>query len=138
MESTTPQAKTENEDSIMSAERLMEIVNILLPWGYSQKYPGQFTGLSPYINDSENIITIYDNLPDIKSLLYIELVRAGNGQNERDCFGFYKGIMKVIAPELCSKEVTLYGGNLTVLSFDFTFNEDNRFPVKVEYDPIEG
>ena len=116
---------------------MMEIVNILLPWGYSQKYPGRFTGLSPYINDSENIITIWGNTPDDACLLYISLERVDDGQNVRDCLGFYKGIMKMIAPNLRSDDRLLDEGD-NVLAFDYTADEDNRFPVKVEYDPIEG
>ena len=54
--------------------------------------------------------------------------------DENDSLGFYKGIMKVIAPELHSKEGE-FKGLMNVLEFSWAEDnvQDNRFPVKVEY-----
>ena len=119
---------------LIPEERLKEILNILLPYGYSY-HNGQYTGVSPYIGDTHNIITIVPN--DCKgwgSVLSICMEHFDEEEDEDNSLGYYLGIMKLIAPELYS-ETTVFKGIHDVL--DFIWAEDraqeNRFPVKVEY-----
>ena len=116
--------------------RLQELLNILLPYGYSY-HNGQYTGVSPYIGDSTNIITIIANDPEgWGSVFAICMERFTEEEDEENSLGFYKGIMKVIAPELHSYE-DKFKDNMNVLDFNWAEDEvkDNRFPVKVEYSP---
>lgn len=120
---------------LIPEERLKEILNILLPYGYSY-HDGQYTGVSPYIGDSTNIITIIANKPEKwRGVFSICMERfTENDEDEENSLGYYKGIMKVIAPELHSNEDE-FKGDLNVLDFDWAEDEvqDNRFPVKVNY-----
>ena len=118
--------------------RLQELLNILLPYGYSY-HNGLYTGVSPYIGYTQNIITIVANEPEVwGSVLSICMERftGDDEENENDSLGFYKGIMKVIAPELHSNNET-FKDNFNVLDFNWAEDrvQDNRFPVKVEYCP---
>jgi hypothetical protein len=119
---------------IIPEERLKEILNILLPYGYSY-HDGQYTGVSPYIGDSTNIITIIPNQPEYwDGVFSICMERFTEEGNEEDSLGYYKGIMKVIAPELHSDE-DIFKGDINVLDFDWAEDEvkDNRFHAKVNY-----
>ena len=119
---------------LIPEERLKEILNILLPYGYSY-HDGQYTGVSPYIGDSTNIITIIANQPKYwDGVFSICMERFAEEENEEDSLGYYKGIMKVIAPELHSDEDIFKGGH-NVLDFDWAEDEvkDNRFNAKVNY-----
>ena len=64
----------------------------------------------------------------------MEKFTEGCEADENDCLGYYKGIMKLIAPELHSKDDEFKG---LVNTLDFNWAPDNiqnnRFPVKVEY-----
>lgn len=114
--------------------RLQEILNILLPWGYSHKN-SEYTGVSPYIGNSTNIITIVANNPEGWGCVFsICMDRFSEYGNENDSLGFYKGIMKLIAPELHSTDDE-FKGLANTLDFNWAEDEvqDNRFPVKVEY-----
>ena len=114
--------------------RLQELLNILLPYGYSY-HNGQYTGVSPYIGDTTNIITIIANAPEgWGSVFAICMERFTEEEDEENSLGYYKGIMKVIAPELHSYE-DKFKGDMNVLDFNWAEDEvqDNRFPVKVEY-----
>jgi hypothetical protein len=55
-------------------------------------------------------------------------------EGEENSLGYYKGIMKVFAPELHSDSGKFAGG-FNVLDFNWAEDEvqNNRFPVKVEY-----
>ena len=119
---------------LIPEERLKEILNILLPYGYSY-HDGQYTGVSPYIGDSTNIITIIANQSEYGyGVFSICMERFTEEGNEEDSLGYYKGIMKVIAPELHSDE-DIFKGCHNVLEFYWAEDEvkDNRFPVKVSY-----
>ena len=121
---------------LIPEERLQEILNILLPWGYSY-HDGEYTGASPFIGDDTNIITIVANDPEgWGSVLSIcmEKFTEGCEADENDCLGFYKGIMKLIAPELHSND-DKFAGLSNTLDFNWAPDkvQDNRFPVKVEY-----
>ena len=48
---------------LIPEERLKELLNILLPYGYSHYDGNKYTGVSPYIGDNTNIITIVANDP---------------------------------------------------------------------------
>ena len=114
--------------------RLQEILNILLPWGYSHKN-SEYTGASPFIGDDTNIITIVANNPEGWGCVFsICMERFNENCNENDSLGFYKGIMKLIAPELHSTDDE-FKGLANTLDFNWAEDEvqDNRFPVKVEY-----
>ena len=116
-------------------ERLKELLNILLPYGYSHYDKVKYTGVSPYIGDTQNIITIVANDPEgWGSVFAICMDRFTEEEDEENSLGFYKGIMKVIAPELHSYDDKFKGG-FNVLDFNWSEDavQDNRFPVKVEY-----
>lgn len=120
---------------LIPEERLKEILNILLPYGYSHYNGNKYTGVSPFIGSTQNIITIVANDPEgWGSLFAICMDRFTEEENEEDSLGFYKGIMKLIAPELHSNEDE-FKNNFNVLDFDWAEDEvqDNRFPVKVNY-----
>ena len=121
---------------LIPEERLKEILNILFPWGYSHKET-KYTGVSPYIGDCTNIITIVANDPAWGSMpLSIIMEAFDDESNEDDSLGFYNGIMKVIAPELHSTD-DKFKDNMNVLDFKWAEDkvQDNKFPVKVEYCP---
>lgn len=113
--------------------RLVEILDILLPWGYSHYDKSKYTGVSPYIGSTTNIITIVANdLEGWGSLFAICMDRFTEDEDEENSLGFYKGIMKLIAPELvCNDEE--FKGALNVLDFDWADENvlGNRFPAKV-------
>ena len=120
---------------LIPEERLKEILNILLPYGYSHYNGNKYTGVSPFIGSTQNIITIVANDPECwGSVFAICMDRFTEEENEEDSLGFYKGIMKLIAPELHSNEDE-FKNNFNVLDFDWAEDEvqDNRFPVKVNY-----
>ena len=119
---------------LIPEERLKEILNILLPYGYSHYDGNKYTGVSPFIGSTQNIITIVANDPEEwGSVFAICMDRFSEEEDEANSLGFYKGIMKVIAPELHSDK-DKFAGCMNVL--DFNWAEDkvqyNRFPVKVE------
>ena len=120
---------------LIPEDRLKEILNILLPWGYSHYDGNKYTGVSPYIGRTRNIITIVANDPvGCGSVFDICMDSFMEGEDEENSLGFYKGIMKVIAPELCSDD-DKFSGVFNVLSFNWADDEvqANRFPAKVEY-----
>lgn len=122
---------------LIPEERLKEILSILLPYGYSHYDGHKYTGVSPYIGSTQNIITIVANDPEgWGSVLSICMDRFTDDEDEENSLGFYKGIMKLIAPELHSKE-DKFKGCMNVLDFNWASDkvQDNRFPVKVEYCP---
>lgn len=120
---------------LISEERLKEILNILLPYGYSY-HNGRYTGVSPYIGDTTNIITIVANDPEgygDGSVFSICMEHFAEDEDEVNSLGFYKGIMKLIAPELHSLN-DKFSDNINVLDFYWAIDrvKDNRFPVKIE------
>jgi hypothetical protein len=122
---------------LIPEERLKEILNILLPWGYSH-YGNNYTGVSPFIGSTQNVITIVANDPvGWGSVFGICMERFADDEDEENSLGFYKGIMKLIAPELHSNDDKFKGG-MNVLDFNWAEDrvQDNRFPVKVEYQPL--
>ncbi len=130
-----PEKKTVD---LIPEERLKELLNILLPYGYSH-YGNNYTGVSPFIGDTQNIITIVANDPEGYGSVFaicMERFADDDEADEKDSLGFYKGIMKVIAPELHSDDDN-FKGNMNVLDFNWAVDrvKDNRFPVKVEYHP---
>ena len=130
-----PEKKTVD---LIPEERLKELLNILLPYGYSHYDGNKYTGVSPYIGDTQNIITIVANDPKgWGSVFAICMDRfTEENEDEENSLGFYKGIMKLIAPELHSND-DQFKDNFNVLDFNWAPDrvQDNRFPVKVEYCP---
>jgi hypothetical protein len=127
-----PEKKTVD---LIPEERLKEILNILLPYGYSHYDGNRYTGVSPFIGNTQNIITIVANDPDgWGSVFAICMDRFSEEEDEDNSLGFYKGIMKLIAPELHSNDDE-FKENFNVLYFNWAEDEvqDNRFPVKVVY-----
>ena len=127
-----PEKKTVD---LIPEERLKELLNILLPYGYSHYDGNRYTGVSPFIGNTQNIITIVANDPDgWGSVFAICMDRFSEEEDEANSLGFYKGIMKLIAPELHSNDDE-FKENFNVLYFNWAEDEvqDNRFPVKVEY-----
>ena len=124
-----PEKKTVD---LIPEERLKEILNILLPYGYSY-HDGRYTGVSPYIGDTTNIITIVANDPEgWGSVFAICMDRFTDDEDEENSLGFYKGIMKLIMPELHSTDDKFKDG-MNVLDFNWAPDkvQENRFPVKV-------
>ena len=123
---------------LIPEERLKEILNILLPYGYSHYDNRMYTGVSPFISGTKNVITIVANDPEgWGSVFAICMEHFTEEENEENSLGFYKGIMKLIAPELNSYDDTFADG-MNVLNFKWASDsvQDNRFPVKVTYEPF--
>lgn len=124
----------DNKDSFrpIPEERLKEMLGILLPYGYSHYGGTSYTGVSPYINDGQNIITIVANNESWEAPFSICMEHFDEGYNEVNSLGFYKGIMKLIAPELKSGDEE-FKGNLNILDFNWVENpkENTPFPVSV-------
>ena len=130
------QPKDETDD-LIPEERLKELLSILLPWGYCHYNGNRYTGVSPYIGSTHNIITIVANDPKgWGSVFAIVMERFTEDEDEAGSIGFYKGIMKVIAPELVSITPEFAGAS-NVLDFDWATDcvQDNRFPVEVNPRP---
>ena len=128
-----PEKKTAR---LIPEERLKEILNILLPYGYSY-HNGQYTGVSPFIGNTHNVITIVANDPvGWGSVFAICMEHFTEEEDEGNSLGFYKGIMKLIAPELHSND-DKFKDVMNVLDFNWAEElvQDNRFPVKVEFCP---
>lgn len=120
---------------LIPEERLQEILSILLPYGYSHYDGNKYTGVSPFIGKTRNIITIIANDPEgWGSVFAICMDRFSDDEDEENSLGFYKGIMKLIAPELHSG-TDKFAGALNVLEFGLAGDpvQDNCFPVKVEH-----
>ena len=118
---------------LIPEERLKEIISILLPYGYSY-YNGRYTGVSPYIGESTNVISIVANDPQgWGSVFAICMDSFNEDEDENNSLGFYTGIMKVIAPELYSNDDT-FKGDMNVLDFNWADDreKDNAFPVVVK------
>ena len=135
---TAPEVKQPEKKTVdlIPEERLKELLNILLPWGYSHYDGNMYTGVSPFIGSTRNVITIVANDPEgWGSVFAICMDRfTEDYEDEENSLGFYKGIMKVIAPELHSNN-DKFKDNFNVLDFNWAEDkvQDNRFPVKVEY-----
>ena len=122
---------------LIPEERLKEILSILLPYGYSY-HNGQYTGVSPFIGSTQNIITIVANDPvGWGSVFAICMDRFTEEEDEANSLGFYKGIMMLIAPELASTDDKFIGA-INVLDFNWAEGrvKDNRFPVEVKFKPF--
>jgi len=120
---------------LIPEERLKELLNILLPYGYSHYDGNKYTGVSPFIGSTRNIITIVANDPEgWEGVFSICMEHFADEEDEANSLGFYKGIMKLIAPELYSND-EMFKGGFNVLDFNWAEDavQDNRFPVKVEY-----
>ena len=134
-----PEVEQPKKDTVdlIPEERLKELLNILLPYGYSHYDKVKYTGVSPFIGSTQNIITIVANDPvGWGSVFAICMDSFTDEEDEENSLGFYKGIMKLIAPELHSND-DKFVGCMNVLDFDWAEDkvQDNRFPVKVEYCP---
>ena len=123
---------------LIPEERLKEILNILLPYGYSHYDGNKYTGVSPFIGSTINIITIVANDPEgWGSVFAICMENFAEDEDEENSLGFYKGIMKVIAPELyCADDK--FKDEMNVLDFDWADDsvQENAFPVEVKYKPF--
>jgi hypothetical protein len=129
-----PEKKTVD---LIPEERLKEILSILFPYGYSHYDGNKYTGVSPYIGSTLNVITIVANDPvGWNSVFSICMDRFTDDEDEENSLGFYKGIMKLIAPELHSTD-DKFKDEMDVLDFNWAPDrvQDNRFSVKVEYCP---
>ena len=118
---------------LIPEERLKEILSILFPWGYSHYKEVFYTGVSPFIGDAKNVITVIANDPaGWGSVFAICMERFNENCDESDSLGFYKGIMKLIAPELHSTDEK-FQDTSNVLDFNWAPDcvQDNAFPAKV-------
>ena len=137
---TAPEVEQQEKKTVdlIPEERLKEILNILLPYGYSHYNDNMYTGVSPFIGSTQNIITIVANDPNWSGCVFsICMDKFSENEDEENSLGFYKGIMKLIAPELHSNDDKFAGG-FNVLDFNWAVDrvQDNRFPVKIEYRPL--
>ncbi len=87
----------------------------------------------------QNIITIVANDPAGWGSVFaicMDRFSEDDEADENDSLGFYKGIMKLIAPELHSNDDE-FKDKSNVLDFNWAADivQDNRFPAKVEYCP---
>ena len=123
---------------LIPEERLKELLNILLPYGYSHYDKVKYTGVSPFIGSTHNIITIVANDPEgWGSVFAICMEHFTEDEDEENSLGFYKGIMKLIAPELASTDDKFIGA-INVLDFNWAEGKvkDTRFPVEVKFKPL--
>lgn len=133
-ETDVPRPEEQKDIDLIPEERLKELLSILLPYGYSH-YNGTFyTGVSPYIGKEYNIITIVANDPTWGGVFSICMDKFAEDEDETNSLGYYKGIMKVIAPELYSED-TDFKDHINVLDFHWADDEvqENAFPVKIKY-----
>ena len=136
----TPEVEQRENKAVdlITEERLHELLDILLPYGYSHYDGNKYTGVSPYIGDTANIITIVANDPEGWGCVFaICMDRFSEEEDEENSLGFYLGIMKVIAPELHS-DCDKFKGDFNVLYFNWAEDkvQNNSFPVKVTYEPF--
>ena len=117
---------------LLPENRVRELLDILLPYGYSHYDGTKYTGVSPYIGDLYNIITLVINDDKWGSVFSICMETPSEEANEDDLLGFYMGVMKVIAPELYSDDTT-FKGTSNVLDFRlsdigtrYTFNKRDK------------
>lgn len=134
-ESILPDKEEGKQTELIPEERLKEIINILLPWGYSHYDKSKYTGMSPFIGSTQNIITIIANDPEGCGSVFaivMERFTEDDDEDEENSLGFYKGIMKLIAPELHSND-DKFADVINVLDFDWSTDrvQDNRFPAEV-------
>ena len=125
--------KEEEQIDLIPEERLKEIINILMPWGYSHYDGNKYTGVSPFIGSTKNVITIVANDPlGWGSVFSICMDAFTDDEDEENSLGFYKGVMKLIAPELESKE-DVFKDNSNVLDFDWAVEkvQENAFNADV-------
>ena len=131
--------KEKEQIDLIPEERLKEIINILLPWGYSHYDKHKYTGVSPFIGSTKNVITIVANDPEgWGSVFAICMDSFTEDEDESNSLGYYKGIMKLIAPELvCTDDE--FKGNFNVLDFKWAEYkvQDNKFQAKVSYVPFK-
>ena len=133
-EAILPDKEEEKQTDLIPEERLKEIINILLPWGYSHYDKVKYTGVSPYIGSTQNIITIVANDPEgWGSVFSICMDRFTEDEDEENSLGFYKGIMKLIAPELLSND-DKFKGDMNVIDFDWATDrvQENAFNAVVK------
>ena len=125
---------------LIPEERLKELLNILLPYGYSHYDGNRYTGVSPFIGSTKNVITIVANDPEGYGSVFsicMDSFTEDEDEDEENSLGFYKGIMKVIAPELyCADDK--FKDEMNVLDFDWADDsvQENAFPVEVKYKPF--
>ena len=128
----------EKKFDFITEERLHELLSILLPYGYSHHRGTFYTGVSPYIGTESNIITIVANDPNWSGAPFsICMDKFSDNEDEDNSLGFYKGIMKVIAPKLyCADDK--FKDEMNVLDFDWADDsvQENAFPVEVKYKPF--
>ena len=136
-----PEVEQPEKDAVdlIPEERLKEILSILLPYGYSHYDGNKYTGVSPFIGSTRNVITIVANDPEGWGSVFgicMERFTEDDDEDEENSLGYYKGIMKLIAPELHSN-YDKFKDNFNVLDFNWAPDrvQDNRFPVKVEFCP---
>lgn len=134
----TDVARPEQEQiDLIPEERLKELLSILLPYGYSHYNDTFYTGVSPYIGKEYNIITIVANDLNWGGVFSICMEKFAEDEDETNSLGFYKGIMKVIAPELYCDDDT-FKDHYNILDFYWADDkvQENAFPVKVKYKPL--
>ena len=125
--------KEKEQIDLIPEERLKEIINILLPWGYSHYDKHYYTGVSPFIGSTRNVITIIANDPEEwGSVFSICMDSFTDDEDEENSLGFYKGIMKLIAPELHSNDDD-FKDNINMLDFNWAVEkvQENAFNAEV-------
>lgn len=135
-EEKTVERTEKKQPDLIPEERLQELLNILLPYGYSHYDKVKYTGVSPYIGRTYNVITIVANDPEgWGSIFAICMDKFSEDEDETYGLGFYKGIMKVIAPELYCDDEKFDEKTNNVLDFYWAYEsqQNNAFPVEIKY-----
>ena len=127
----------DNELDPITEKRVKELVNILLPYGFSyvnERYIGASPFMSYYIPILIEANT--DMCTDEGGIfaIGIDIPIEGICKSYDEALGFYIGIMSIIAPELHCV-TNQFNKNDNVIVFGWHDCEHYTFPLKVEYQP---
>ena len=85
----------------LTRHNIISILNALFPLGYVNKGRSTLEGPSPYIENDENVIRVcFDKRQNTKADVRIEVLNIEELKYKDECFGFYIGLMKSVAPYL--------------------------------------
>lgn len=110
------------KEAIIPLVKVSTIVGIFFPWGYSY-HRGLYTGVSPYLGKYTNTISLAFNEYAFGAAMVIIMQNFNEECDENEALGFYKGVMKMIAPELYSDNSEFKGAN-NVIRFDVSKDDD--------------
>ena len=126
MEEITEKESEKQEFRKLSEERVYRILSILFPHGHSSYNGTRFVGPVPCYGAFNNVMEVILNeegygAPD--TVFHLFLHSIGCDVAEKDLFGYYVGVMNVIAPELVPVDDN-FTASFNVLSFAFRGEEE--------------